>query len=216
MKDGGTIRAGLMVLAALGLSACAASKDPATALDPNTRAERPTYVLGEKWMRDDGVYVLIRIEDDRYIFSAAPGQEIHLTKNLMVARVQRGQLFWEFDPPPVLTWPLKVGKWGASHGIWRSRDFPHGLSANFAWSVEAFEEIHVVSAGIFKAYRIPLSAVYKGIAPTGNWRTWYSPEQRQFVKTEGFGLASFLSFELVADRPPGTVRPPATLPSATP
>ncbi len=216
MKEARIISGALTILVASALTACLASKNPVIGSDPKPQAERPTYVLGEKWMRDDGVYVLVRIEDDRYIFSAAPGQEIHLTKDLMVAKVQRGQLFWEFDPPPALIWPLEVGKWGTSHAIWRSREFPHGLSANFAWSVEAFEEIHVVSAGIFKAFRIALSAVYKGIAPTGNWRTWYSPEQRQFVKTEGFGLASYLSFELVADRPPGTVRPPVTLPSATP
>ena len=205
MKEGRTIRGTLMVLTALALSACAASKDPATALDPRTRAERPTYALGAKWIRNDGGYTLIRIENDRYIFAAGPNQEIHLTKDLMVARVQKGQLFMEFDPPPALTWPLEVGKWGASHGIWRSREFPQEMSATFTWSVEAFEEIHVVSAGIFKAFRIALSGVHKGYPHSGNWRTWYAPEQRQFVKTEGFGLASFLNFELVAARPSVTV-----------
>ena len=54
---------GLTLFAGLGPASVSAA--PA----PPPRAERPTYTLGEKWIRDDGVYELIRIEDDRYILS---------------------------------------------------------------------------------------------------------------------------------------------------
>ncbi len=203
MKEGGTIRAGLTVLAALALSACATSRDPGSALDPKTPAERPTYVLGERWSRNDGVYTLIRIEDDRYIFSAAPGQEIHLTKDLMVARVQRGQLFWEFDPPPALIWPLEVGKWGTSWVLVRTSSHPEGLRAELTWSVVGYQDIHVLSAGTFKVFRISLSVTpeRRYLLPPGDAQLWYAPEVRQFVKMEGTGMTSFLNFELVADRP---------------
>jgi hypothetical protein len=43
------------------------------------QAERPTYTLGERWIRSDGVYDLIRIEDGRYIFAAGVDRQIHLT-----------------------------------------------------------------------------------------------------------------------------------------
>ncbi len=39
------------------------------------RAERPTYTLGEKWVRNDGLYELIRIEKDVYVFSTRPRWE---------------------------------------------------------------------------------------------------------------------------------------------
>jgi len=203
MKEGRTIRCGLTVLSALALSACATSKDPAIALDPKVRAERPTYALREKWVRNDGVYALIRIEKDRYIFSAGFNQEIHLTKDLMVARVQKGQLFTEFDPPPALTWPLEVGKWGTSWVLVRSSSYPEGLRAELTWSIEGYQEIHVLSAGTFRVYRISLSVKpdrWYLLSP-GVAQLWYAPEVRQFVKIEGTGMTSFLNFELVAVRP---------------
>lgn len=218
MKRGRTIRGTLTVLAAIVLSACAMSQGPATALDQKPRAERPAYVLGEKWVRNDGVYTLIRIENDRYIFSAGPGQEIHLTKDLMVARVQGGQLFWEFDPPPTLTWPLEVGKWGASWVLVRTSSHPEGLRAELTWSVDGYQDIHVLSAGTFKVFRISLSVnPYRWyLLSPGVAQLWYAPEVRQFVKMEGTGMTSFLNFELVAARPPVTVPPLVTLPSAAP
>ncbi len=209
MKRGRTTRGTLTVLAAIVLSACSTSQGPATALNQKPRAERPTYVIGEKWMRNDGVYTLIRIESDRYIFSAGPGQEIHLTKDLMVARVQQGQLFWEFDPPPVLTWPLEVGKWGTSWVLVRTLSFPEGLRAELTWSVEGYQDIHVLSAGTFKVFRISLSVRPERLYlhTPGVAQLWYAPEVRRFVKMEGTGMTSFLDFELVAARPAVTVRP---------
>jgi hypothetical protein len=69
------------------------------------RAERPTYTLAEKWIRDDGAYALVRIEDDRYVFAAGPEREIHLTKDLAIAKVRRAQETFEWAPPPPLAWP---------------------------------------------------------------------------------------------------------------
>lgn len=34
------------------------------------RAERPTYAVGEQWLLKDGVYELMKVEKDRYIFAA--------------------------------------------------------------------------------------------------------------------------------------------------
>jgi len=55
---------------------------PALAQVP--RAERPTYALGEKWIRNDGVFDLIRVEKDGYVFAAGGGREVHLSKDLML------------------------------------------------------------------------------------------------------------------------------------
>src|SRR5262245_9258998 len=101
------------------------------------RAERPTYTLGERWIRSDGVYDLIRIEDGRYIFAAGADRQIHLTQDLMVAKVQKGPWVLEFTPPPKLTWPLEVGKRGSSSGIWRFPSLPPGGHSTFTWSVQA-------------------------------------------------------------------------------
>jgi len=77
------------------------------------RAERPTYLLGEKWIRNDGVFDLIRVEKDGYVFAADGGREVHLSKDLMLSRIsRRGELEWDLHPTPKLTWPLAIGKWG--------------------------------------------------------------------------------------------------------
>ena len=162
------------------------------------RAERPTYTLGERWSRSDGVYDLIRVEDGRYIFAAGVDRQIHLTEDLMLAKVQKGKWVMEFTPPPMLTWPLEVGKWGTSSGIWRIPTVPGGESADFNWSVQAYEDVQVL-AGTFKAFRIslPINFTYQYGRYGGSMRaalqprqlvTWYAPEARQFVKAEGFGM----------------------------
>jgi hypothetical protein len=112
------------------LSICAAAlllATPAWATAGQPRAERPTYSVGEKWIRTDGTYELVRIEKDVYIFSASPGQEIHLTRDLAVARVRRASQVVAFEPPPRLAWPLEVGKWGSGSATWRMPDFPSGV-----------------------------------------------------------------------------------------
>ncbi len=170
-----------------------------TSTEPKPRAERPTYQVGEKWIRTDGVYELIRIEKDLYIFAQGPYYQVRLTKDLAVANVQRGEYVMEFDPPPRLTWPLEVGKRGVSSGLWRAPLCPSGCPAHFFWKVEAYEDVDVV-AGTFKAFRISLTFKAKWGLP---WelQTWYAPEVRQFVKAEGNNL-ELLSFQVVSvDRP---------------
>ncbi|HEY7677011.1 MAG TPA: hypothetical protein VIG69_08050, partial [Candidatus Methylomirabilis sp.] len=54
----------------VGLALCLA---PAPVPAQQPRAERPSYTVGERWVRSDGVYDLLRIEGDRYIFVAAAG-----------------------------------------------------------------------------------------------------------------------------------------------
>jgi len=145
------------------------------------RAERPDYALGEEWFRNDGVYELVRIEGDRYVFAAGPRQEIHLTKDLAPARIQRGANVLEFDPPPRLAWPLEVGKWGSSAGTWRNPRSPGGVRANLTWRVEAQEEVRV-PAGTFQAFRVSLTMSW-GYGPGRRtqefqYRWWFAPEAR--------------------------------------
>jgi len=186
----------LVGLALLAISASAGGQKP--------RADRPTYTLGEKWIRSDGVYDLIRIENGRYIFAASADRQVHLTQDLALAKVQRGGYIMEFEPPPRLTWPLEVGKWGRVPGTWRGPLHPGGLASSVTWSVQAYEPVHVV-AGTFKAFRISLFIEGRG---AGSGRPfprelflWYVPEVRQFVKAEGREL-DLLAFQVVAlDQP---------------
>ena len=168
----------LLIIAALSFLASSA---PAWAQAP--RAERPTYTIGDKWILGAGVYDLIRFENDLYIYADDSGQEIHLSKDLTVARVKRGQGTHDFAPPPKLTWPLEVGKSGESMSFWQAPRIPRGLWITMAWKVEAYEDV-TVPAGTFKAFRIVQSFSFPG--PQGTqWRDitiWYAPEVRQVVK----------------------------------
>ena len=109
----------------------------------------------------------------------------------------------EFTPSPKLTWPLEVEKSGTSHGTWQYPVRPSADEVRFTWHVQAYEDVHVV-AGTFKAFRISIvidrlrGPGYQGITP-GSWKfvTWYTPEVRQFVKAEGFGM-NLLAFQVVA------------------
>src|SRR5215475_1113410 len=75
-------------------------------------AERPAYTIGTIWILTDGVYELVRIENDRYIFAASPTRQIHLTRDLVIAHVEKDGDYLALDPPPKLSWPLKVGTSG--------------------------------------------------------------------------------------------------------
>jgi hypothetical protein len=185
-----------MLVVWFALFACLRSPAIAVAGESPPRTERPTYTLGEKWIRDDGVYDLIRIEDDRYIFSAGPGKEIHLSKDLGLAKGEKSL----FDPPLPLSWPLEVGKWGSGMSKW-------GQALNrFTWSVDAYEDVRV-PAGTFKAFRITysLSTISTSMAPATSLKYWYAPEARQFVKMEASGggmWSTRVGFQVVAiDRP---------------
>ena len=68
-----------LVVASMAAACATAGTAPSTT---GPRAERPTYALGDRWIRNDGVWEVIRVEPDFYVFSKAPGEEIHLTKDL--------------------------------------------------------------------------------------------------------------------------------------
>ncbi len=120
------LRGALPLLAALALAACAATAPQIVATTPQIvrpatpppRAERPTYTLGEKWIRNDGVYELTRIDDERYVFTSERGRRIQLSKDLVPVVWGRGYDEWYFDTPPALSWPLEVGRRGEVSGAW--------------------------------------------------------------------------------------------------
>src|SRR6266852_5048023 len=158
------------------------------------RAERPTYTLGEKWVRNDGLYELIRIEKDVYVFSTRPRWEIHLTKDLGIARAQRGDSVLDFSPPIEMKWPLEVGKSGYQNSHWETpssagRSFPVAIS----WRVVDYEDVQVF-AGTFKGFHIVLTFTNQGGRRFEN-HLWYSPEARQYIKADG--PQGTLRFQLV-------------------
>ena len=212
----------------LTLGALTAWAQPALAQKP--RAERPTYTIGEKWVRNDGAFDLIRIDNDLYIFSSGESREVHLTKDLMVAKIVKyGRSWLEFDPPPKLAWPLEVGKRGKSKSTWRS-PYSYGPSefkGTATWKVEAYEDVET-PAGTFKAFRIAFVIEGTGESDAryqdrpkyyGYWSKsipggppaleqdkrefefWYAPELRQLVKADSKNLGP-IDFQVVAvDRP---------------
>ena len=163
---------------------------PASA-QPKPRAERPTYALGEKWIRNDGVFEVIRVEKDRYIFSARPRWEIHLSKDLGIARVQHGDSVIEFAQPIDFKWPLEVGQTGSLNTAWQTpttsgRWFPIAVT----WKVVSYQDVWVF-AGTFKAFRILVTFTRQDGRQLEN-TLWYAPEARQFVGMDGaIGLLKF-------------------------
>jgi hypothetical protein len=166
---------------------------------PKPRAERPTYTLGEKWIRSDGLFELIRNEKDVYIFSARPKWEIQLTKDLGIARIQRGDGIFEFNPPMEFKWPLEVGKSGFQNSTWLTpstsgRSYPITIQ----WKVIGYEDVQVFE-GIFKAFRIAVTFTRRDGQQLEN-HLWYAPEARQFVKMDG--AMGFFKFQIAGlDRP---------------
>lgn len=174
---------------------------PGPAVAQKPRAERPTYQVGDKWIRSDGVYDLLRIENGVYVFAAEGGREIHLTKDLAVAEITRhGVVEWEVSEPPRIKWPLEVGKWGksrvsSSHG---PSDLLANVELDLVWEVEAFEDIRV-PAGMFGAFRIKQSFTGFRYATAGAaWSVvlWYAPSVRQIVKATS-SFPAFKAFEVV-------------------
>lgn len=178
---------------------------PAWAQAP--RAERPSYTVGDRWIRSDGAYDLIRIENARYVFAADGGREVHLTRDLGVAKIVRGgKTLLELEPPPALTWPLEVGRWGVSWLTLKTPDPQYGQSlVRLSWRVEAYEDVRV-PAGVFKAYRIAQVLEPRFLAASPQSRRielafWYAPAVRQLVRADGGDLGG-LGFQAIAlDRP---------------
>ncbi len=171
------------------------------------RAERPSYSVGDKWIRSDGAYDLIRIENARYVFAADGGREVHLTRDLGVAKIVRGgQTLLEMEPPPSPTWPLEVGQWGVSWLTLKTLDPQYGQSlVRLSWRVEAYEDVRV-PAGVFKAYRIVQVVEPRFLAASPQARRielafWYAPAAQQLVRADGGDLGG-LAFQTIAlDRP---------------
>ena len=188
--------AGLLVLSG-GLSAWAQAP----------KADRPTYAVGDKWIRSDGAYDLIRIENGRYVFAADGGREVHLSRDLGVAKIVRGgQVLLELEPPPGLTWPLEVGQSGVSWLTLKSLDPQFGQSVvRLTWKVDAYQDVRV-PAGVFKAFRIVQLFEPRFLATSPQSRRlelafWYAPAIQQLVRAEGNDLTG-LAFQAVAlDKP---------------
>jgi uncharacterized caspase-like protein len=203
---------------AIGLVGCSVASGtkptppvPSTSSAMKERAELPSYSLGDRWIRSDGIYELIRIEKDRYVFSAGPGNEIELTKNLApVKSVLSGGVAFEFTPPPTLSWPLEVGKSGSVQGSFK-RMYAEPYPAELTWVVEAYEDVEV-PAGTFKAFRISFKVEprvgtnfsRRTWAPAGSYtlthRLWYAPEVRRFVKADSLDNW-YMRFQVIAVDP---------------
>ena len=171
------------------------------------KADRPAYSVGDKWIRSDGAYDLIRIENGRYVFAADGGREVHLSRDLGVAKIVRGgQVLLELEPPPGLTWPLEVGQSGVSWLTLKSLDPQFGQSVvRLTWKVDAYQDVRV-PAGVFKAFRIVQVLEPRFLATSPQSRRlelafWYAPAIQQLVRADGNDLAG-LAFQAVAlDKP---------------
>jgi len=178
----------------------------AVAAEP-PRADLPTYALGEKWIRSDGLYELVRVEDGLYVFTSGQGREVRLTKSLGPARLVRGQNTMEFAPPFELKWPLKVGERTATRGTWHlppRHDRPRAMDVpgTFIATVLGWEEV-TVTAGTVGAYRIEFAARNERSGRGGTFEAWYAPSVRQYVKISSAEVG-IVPFEVVAfDRPAG-------------
>jgi len=170
-------------------------------------ADRPTYSVGDRWIRSDGAYDLIRIDGGRYVFAADGGREVHLTRDLGIAKVVRGgQTVLEMDPAPAPTWPLEVGQSGVTWITLKSADRQYGESvARVTWRVDAHEDVRV-PAGTFKAYRIVQVLEPRFLAASPQSRRlevslWYAPSAQQLVRADGGDLNGLAFQEVALDRP---------------
>jgi hypothetical protein len=184
----------------------------AAAAEP-PRVELPTWAPGEKWMRSDGLYELVRVENGLYVF-AAPGRDFRLGRTLGIARMQRGGAVHEFSPPFELTWPLQVGQRTSHRGVWH---FPPRAGApesrgghapaTLSTSVEAWEDVQV-RAGTVKAFRIEFTARNERNQRVLTLQQWYAPQMRQYVKGAGeinLGAWEVVAFDRAAAGPPEIV-----------
>ncbi|MBI2529008.1 MAG: caspase family protein [Candidatus Rokubacteria bacterium] len=191
--------AALLVLLAVALG-------PSPAAAQKERAERPSYAVGDKWLRSDGAFDLIRIEGDVYIFASDRGREVHLSRDLALTKVvSRGSVDFELDPAPKISWPLEVGKEGYASALLRTGRNPVGAQVRVFWRVEAYEPVKT-PAGTVTAFRIlmSLAGTFGGPAAGREWGTihsWYAPDPGQIVAMRS-PPGPLPSFRVVAfDRP---------------
>lgn len=220
----------LVGLAALAICVTTSSGPqmvPGASAADKPRAERPAYRVGDKWIRTDGIYVLVRIDKDIYVFSAGGGKEFHLSKDLGIAKIiLDGRPELDLDPVPNLSWPLEVGKWGVTRTLWRSVP-PRPLSnftgsVSVTWQVDAHEDI-VTPAGTFRAFRITqkIETIPSSSGGSGQQFAqvllWYAPDVQRFVKAQG--NLNGLNWELnrtATPAPPPVVASPAPPPAEPP
>jgi len=176
-----------------------ATVDVSPAAGPPAAAPRPTYAVGDQWVRTDGVWELAHILEHGYLFHGPGRDAIILGRDLTPWSVERrGSAVlsrarpFEFYPAPRLDWPLQVGRRGSSKGSWafwydetvslpnprapghyyqRTYTYKKQAEATFAWTVEGYERVKV-PAGTFEAYRL-----YFTLAPDDpkerNAPTWW-------------------------------------------
>ena len=129
---------------ALLFSGCAASRVPVAQKRhglwrDRAQAPRPTYIFGDRWIRNDGISKVIRVESDHYVFSASTGMELHLTKDLALAHYRHGRAELQFAPAPKIDWPLTVGS--ARGGDGEQTLYGEPYAADLHWAVEAYEDV---------------------------------------------------------------------------
>ena len=229
MNAGLTRRALAALLALLPL--------PLGAVAQPARVERPTYAVGAKWALTDATYRLDRIDGNVYVFTADGQREIRLTRDLGLTYVRRGGDFLEMLPPPRVSWPLEVGKWGSASSLVKVPT--NSADAWVTWRVEARESV-VAGGRTYDAFRIRYSsnADRPGINPnsavqrlgdlarqiTFEVTLWYAPAVERYVKaTSGKTLLAFEAAETgtatvqVPSPQPAPVAPaPAPTPAAPP
>jgi len=194
------------------------------------RADRPTYAVGDTWVRDDGTYELVRIDKGVYVFSARGSQrQVHLTRDLAIVRVMLNRSSGvAFDPPLGFRWPLELGAKGQMRLTVDSPSRGQAVPATASWTVEQYQDVRTPD-GDHKAFLIHFSIDYRGgLGRTGGGtgrgdvRLWYAPDIGQFVTWEGrnidFGL---VDLTVLTFRPPragtGTAGPvKGTIPSSGP
>jgi len=170
-------------------------------------AERPTYTTGQQWILTDGIYDLVRVEKDAYVFAASPTREVHLNKDLVVTRVVKDSVVeWDLYPVRPVSWPLQEGKWGTFGSTLRTRDHRSGVNVTVTWRVGAVTSV-TSPAGTFKAfpisYKIEVDTTERrgriGVSGRLRWDVveYYSPATRGLVKVEAVGVDA-LNFQLAA------------------
>src|SRR3989338_4101244 len=183
----------------VGLSLLASS---APALAQTPRAERPTYAIGDKSIRPGGVFELIRIENDIYVFSSDGGREYHLNRDLGLVKSVGPLGLLQFDPSLPIECPLTVGKKGSRQINWETlqRGGPRPIYVD--WEVESYEDAQV-PAGSFKAFKIHYSWQV-GPPNEREWREffmWYAPEVKQIIKTASPNWKGMNWVVVAVDRP---------------
>lgn len=123
-------RATLLTAVLLVTLAGCAGVDVTPAKAPPAPAPRPAYEVGHRWIRTDGVWEVMHVGDDVYVFRDVHGSELVVNRDLMpVGIVDRSPMArrpglpysepFGFYPAPRLEWPLVLGARGTSKGSWR-------------------------------------------------------------------------------------------------